>query len=162
MFYVQNILIYMNFGGYGRMYIFYCTFFVYYSKKWKKCKSMTYTTIKFYIILIQIFFPRMNNKNVTKKGPQRAPLLFLYEVSIVVLIDFIAILLTPGIFLIQIVNTNIYLIHFHSKNIIKMRFTKVEFLEFQTCFKHSSSIVSRWNKLCRNQQRLHNSVLKAN
>ena len=37
-----------------------------------------------------------------------APLLFLYEVSIVVLIDFIAILLTPGIFVIQIVDTNKY------------------------------------------------------
>ena len=59
----------------------------------------------------------MNNKNFRKRGPQETPLLFLYEVSIVVLIDFIAILLTPGIFLIQIVNTNIanvYLIHFHS------------------------------------------------
>ena len=39
-------------------------------------------------------------------GPQGAQLLFLYEVSIVVLIDFIAILLTSGIFLIQIINTN--------------------------------------------------------
>ena len=56
------------------------------------------------------------------------PLLFLYELSIDILIDFIAILLTPGIFLIQIVNTNMYLIHFHSKNIIKMHFSKVEFL----------------------------------
>ena len=44
------------------------------------------------------FFARMNNKNFTKRGPQGAQLLFLYEVSIVVLIDFIAILLTPGIF----------------------------------------------------------------
>ena len=44
--------------------------------------------------------------------------------SIVVLIDFIAILLTPGIFLLQIVNTNMYLIHFHSKNNIKMHFPK--------------------------------------
>ena len=54
-------------------------------------------------------------------------LLFLYEVSIVVLVDFTAILLTPGIFLIQIVNknnTNMYLIHFHSKKIIKLRFPK--------------------------------------
>ena len=51
-----------------------------------------------------------------------APLLFLYEVSIVVLIDFIAILITPGIFLTQIVNTNVYLIYFHSKNNIKMSF----------------------------------------
>ena len=61
----------------------------------------------------------MNNKKNTKRGPQGALLLFLYEVSIVVLIDFIAILLTPVIFLIQIVNTNntnMYLNHFHSKN----------------------------------------------
>ena len=60
-------------------------------------------------------------------GSQRALLLFLYEVSIVVLIDFIAILSTPGIFLIQIVNTNntnVYLINFHSKNNIQMRFHK--------------------------------------
>ena len=71
----------------------------------------------------------MNNKIFTKGGHQGARLLFLYEVSIVavVLIDFIAILLTPGIFLIQIVNTNntnMYLIQFHSKNIIKMLFPK--------------------------------------
>ena len=48
----------------------------------------------------------MNNKIFRKSDPQGAPLLFLYEVSMVVLIDFIALLLTPGIFLIQIVNTN--------------------------------------------------------
>ena len=69
----------------------------------------------------------MNNKIFTKRGPQRAPLLFLYEVSIVVQIDFIAILLTPGIFLIKILNTNntnMYLIRFHSKNINKMCFPK--------------------------------------
>ena len=53
-----------------------------------------------------MFFPRKKNKNFRKRGPQGAPLLFLYEMSIVVLIDFIAILLPPGIFLIQIVNTN--------------------------------------------------------
>ena len=52
---------------------------------------------------------RMNNKNFMKRGPQGASLLFLYKVSSVVLIDFIAILLPPGIFLIQIVNTNMYL-----------------------------------------------------
>ena len=64
-------------------------------------------------------FPRKNNKKIMKRGPQRALLLFLYEASIVVLIEFISKLLTPGIFLIQIVNTNntnVYLIHFHSKN----------------------------------------------
>ena len=53
-----------------------------------------------------------------------SPLLFLYEVSIVVLIDSIEILLTQGIFLIQIVktnNTSMYLIHFNSKNIYEFR-----------------------------------------
>ena len=68
----------------------------------------------------------MNNKFFTKMGAQGAPLLFLYEVSIVILIYFIAILLTPGIILIQINtnNTNMYLIHFHSKNNIKICFPK--------------------------------------
>ena len=56
-----------------------------------------------------------------KLGSQE--LLFLNEVSIVVLIDFIAILLTPGIVLIQIINTNMYLMLFYSKN-IKMHFIK--------------------------------------
>ena len=51
-------------------------------------------------------FPRMNNKNFMKRGPKGAPLPFLYEASMVVLIDFIAILLTPGQFLIQIININ--------------------------------------------------------
>ena len=59
-----------------------------------------------YIFHRFLFFPRTNNKTFRKRGPQGALLLFLYEVSIVVLIDFIAILLPPGIFLIQIVNTN--------------------------------------------------------
>ena len=45
----------------------------------------------------------MNNKNFTKRGPKGAPLPFLYESSMVVLIDFIAILLTPGIFLIILI-----------------------------------------------------------
>ena len=69
-------------------------------------------------------FPRMNNKKFRKWGPKGSPLLFLYKVSIAVVIDFIAILLTPDIFLIQIVNTNsnMCLIHFHSKNNIKMCF----------------------------------------
>ena len=75
-------------------------------------------------------------------GPHFQLLLFLDKVSIVVLIDFIAILLTIGIFLIQIVNTNMYLINFHSKNIIKMYFPKVRSLKFQTCFRHSLSVIS--------------------
>ena len=51
----------------------------------------------------------MNNQFFRKRGPWGALLLFLHEENILVLIDFIAILLTPGIFLIQIVNTNMYL-----------------------------------------------------
>ena len=69
----------------------------------------------------------MNNKKIMKRGPQWAPLLFLYEVSIVVLIDFTSILLTPGIFLIQIVNRNIYLLICMVKIILKCIFPKVGF-----------------------------------
>ena len=71
----------------------------------------------------------MNNKKKSRKGGPRA--LFLYKVSIVVLIDFIAILLTPGIFLIQIVNTYMYLIHFFIKNNIKMHIPNSYVLKFQ-------------------------------
>ena len=56
--------------------------------------------------------------------------------SIVVLIDFITILLTPGIFLIQIVNSNLYLIHFYSKNNIKMHIHKSYVLKFQNQYQH--------------------------
>ena len=56
---------------------------------------------------------------------QLATVLFLYKVSIVVLIDFIAILLTTCIFLTQIGNTNMYFIYFHSKYIIKTSLPKV-------------------------------------
>ena len=76
---------------------------------------MTYTKIKFYIILILKKNPRLNNKKITKRV-LGIPLLFLYKLSIVVLIDFIAILLTPGIFLIQIDITNMYVINFYNKN----------------------------------------------
>ena len=78
-----------------------------------------------------------------KRRPQGAPLLFLSEVSIVVLIDFIVILVTQGIFLIQIVNINninMYLIHFHRKNNIKMRFPKSWVFSFKpTTFIHYPS-----------------------
>ena len=77
--------------------------------------------------------------------------------SIVVLINFIAILLTPGIFLIQIVNTNMYLINFHSKNKIKMCFPKVEFLKFQSRYQLSLSIGTKSNKLHLHQHRRHNN-----
>ena len=72
----------------------------------------------------------MNNNNFRKRGPQGGPILSHYEVSIAVLIDFLAILLTPGIFQIQIVNTNMYLIHFNSKNNIKLNFPKSWVLKF--------------------------------
>ena len=64
----------------------------------------------------------MNDKKCMKMGPQGARLIFLCKVSIVVLIDFIAILLTPGIFLIQIVKTK----------------PKSWVLKFQTNHNHSS------------------------
>ena len=119
MFYVQNISIYMNLEGYGGGGCTYSTvhFLFIIKRNGKKYKSITYTKIKFYIILISIFFPRVNNKKFRNRGTQRVTLLFFYEVSIVVLIDFIAILLPPGIFLIQIVNTNntkMYLNSFNS------------------------------------------------
>ena len=79
----------------------------------------------------------MNNKKSMKRG--QAPILFLFKLNIVILIDFIAILLTPGIFLIQIVNRNIYLIHFYIKNNIKMHFPKSWILKFQNRLKHSLS-----------------------
>ena len=67
----------------------------------------------------------MNNKIFTKRGPKGAPLPFLYGASMAVLIDFIAILLTPGIFLIQIINindTNMYVIRIYSENMMKIHF----------------------------------------
>ena len=60
-------------------------------------------------------FPRMNNKKFTKRGPKGAPLPFLYEAS----------LLTPGIFLIQIINinnTNMYVIRIYIENMMKIHF----------------------------------------
>ena len=94
-------------------------------KKTEKYKSMTYTKINSTLFSFRTIFPRMNNKNFTKRGPKEAPLPFLYKGSMVVLIDFIAILLTPGIFLIQIINinnTNMYVICIYSKNMVKIHF----------------------------------------
>ena len=87
---------------------------------------MTSTKINFYITFLKI----------TERGPISVIFppkqgLFLFKVSIVVLIDFIAILLTPGIFIIQIVNTNKNLIHFYSKNNIKKHIPKSYVLKFQ-------------------------------
>ena len=146
MFYAQNISIYMNFGGYrgGTYSTVHFLFIIQKNGKstraWPILKS-NYTSFWF-------FFPRMNSKNVKNRGPQGAPLLFLYEVSIVVLIYFIEIILTSGIFLIQIVDTNnanMYLIRFHSKNIIKMNFPKSWVFKVKNRFRHSLYIAARWN-----------------
>ena len=51
----------------------------------------------------------MNNKKIMERGPQGAPLPFFKEVSIVVVTVIIAILLTPGIFLIQICINNLFI-----------------------------------------------------
>ena len=159
MFWDQKISIYkISWVSRGeRGYMVHLTFFVYYSpQKWKPILKSN--CISFWFLKI---FPRMNNKKVKKMGPQGALLLFIYKVSIVVLIDFIAILVTPGIFLIQIVNTsntNMYLIHFHIKNNFKMCFHKSWVFKVQTYYKHSLSIAMRWNKLRWHQQRLRNNA----
>ena len=123
MLYVQNISIYMHFGEDGGGPPVHFLFIIQKNRKgtraWPILKSNS-TLFSFRTI-----FPRMNNKNFTKRGPKGAPLPFHYEASMVVLIDFIAILLTPGIFLIQIINinnTNMYVIRIYSKNMMKIHF----------------------------------------
>ena len=107
-------------------------------------------------LLIKKFFPIMNNKFFTKSESQaRISLWSEYSSSNWFHSN------TPGIFLIQIVNTNntnVYLINFHSKNNIKMRFLKSWVLKFQTNLNHSLFIATRLNKLRRYQQRLPNNV----
>ena len=87
----------------------YINFFLFIIKKTEKVQEYDLYLNQILRHFDLIFFPRMNNKKNYEKGPQGAMLLFLYKVSIVVLIDFIAILLTPGIFLIQIINTIVLL-----------------------------------------------------
>ena len=48
-------------------------------KKRKNYKSITYTKIKLYIILFLHFFPRMNNKKVSKRGRGRGPTIIFYK-----------------------------------------------------------------------------------
>ena len=93
-------------------------------------------------------FPRMNNKNFTKRVPEGAPLSFLYEASMVVLIDFIAILLTPGIFLIQIINK------LHNKrtldifkNVINEYFVYIFVNVFDLFFTHFRNIFKKKTKM---------------
>ena len=116
MFFVQNISIYTNLPTIHIPPYIFCLLL----KKLEKVQEHD-LYLNQIVHHFDFFFSRMN-KNFTKRG-----LLFIYEVSIVVLIDFIAILLTPGIFLIEIVNKNntyMYLNCFQSKNIIKMHFPK--------------------------------------
>ena len=87
----------MNFGGYGRdihspPYIF-CFLF----KKTEKVQYLYLNQILHHFDLKKN--PRMNNKHFMKRGP--APISLQSENSSS--IDFTAILLTPGIFLIQII-----------------------------------------------------------
>ena len=79
----------------------------------------------------------MNNKKFKEKGARGGSALSLYELSTVVLIYFIAILLTPGIILIQIVNTNMYLSHFYSRNNIKVHFPQSWVFKLQLDTSHS-------------------------
>ena len=86
----------MNLGEDGGMYTVHRTFFVYYSKKMKKIQEHDLYLNQILHHFDLNFFPRMNNKRFRKRGTHWAPLLFLYDVSLVVLIDLIAILLTSG------------------------------------------------------------------
>ena len=114
MFYVQNILIWVS-GVYegdvhGPLYIF-CLLF---RKTEKVHKHDLYLNQILHDFDLKHFSLRWIIKNYNKGAPGvPAPISIWSEYSS--LIDFIAILLTPGIFLIQIVdtnNTNMYLIHF--------------------------------------------------
>ena len=122
----KYIDIYEFWGVQGGTYILHCTILFIIQKNGKSTRTwpiLKSNSTSFWFKKL----PRINNKKFIKREPLGAQLIFLYEVRIVVLIDFIVILLTPGIFLIQIVNTNntnMSLIHFHSKNNIKIRFPK--------------------------------------
>ena len=102
--------IYINFRGWLEGYMVHlpCFVFVYYSYKWQKYKSMTNTKIKCYIILILKKFLGWIIK-ILWIGDHGSPAkIFFGSEYIVVLTDIIEILLTPGIFLIQIFDANMY------------------------------------------------------
>ena len=126
MLYVQNISIYMHFGGNGGGWRGSpIHFFFIIQKNGKSTRAWPILKSNSTLFSFRTIFPRKNNKKFTKRGHKGAPLPFLYEASMVVLIDFIAILLTPGIFLIQIINinnTNMYVIRIYSKNMMKIHF----------------------------------------
>ena len=125
MFYVKNISIYMNFGEYGGGHNSTIHFLFIIQKNKKSTRAWSILKSNSTSFWFTSFFLEWIIKILWKGGP-RGSLLFLYEVSIIVLIDFIEMLLISGIFLKQIINinnTNMYLIYFHSKN-IKMWFPK--------------------------------------
>ena len=136
MFYIQNISIYMNFGGvrsgvhgrWGSWSTVHFWFII--QNNGKSTRAWSILKSNSTLFFFHFFFLGWIIKKKLKRGPQGAPLLFLYEVSIVVIINFIAILLTPGIFFIQIVNTNntiMYLIHFIVKILLNCVFPKLGF-----------------------------------
>ena len=129
-------------GGTGGTYIVPHTFFVHLKKREKVHEYDLYLNQILYHFDLKIFFLGWIIKKLQKWGP--API--SYEVSIVVEIDFIAILLTPGIFLIQIFDTNVYFNQFHGKNNIQMRFPKSLVFKVSNQSHHSLSISTQWNK----------------
>ena len=169
MFWDQNISIYINFGGscrelHGPPYIF-CLLFIKTEKVYEHDQYQNLILHLFDFLGWIIFFfwelgpwPHFHKKCIIHPRKLFSFVLFLYEVSIVVLIDFIATLLTPGIILIQIVNTNIYLIYFYSKNNIKMHFPKSLVLKFQNRIRYSLYITTWWNKLCWQEKSLLSKV----
>ena len=102
----------------------------------------------------------MNNKIFTKNRPQGAsPISLQSEYSSSNWFIAILLILTPGIILIQIVNTNVYLIHFIVKIIFIVTFKKLSFIN-KKLLKTSLYITLRWNKLrCHQQRRYHNRAL---
>ena len=129
MLYVQNISTYMHFDGNGggrrgrRGSPVQFLFII--QKNQKSTRAWPILKSNSTLFSFRTIFHRMNNKKFTKRGPKWAPLPFHYEASMVALIDFIEILLTPGIFLIQIINinnANMYVIRIYSKNMMKIHF----------------------------------------
>ena len=126
MLYVQNTSKYMHFrGDWGgrRGSPIHLLFII--QKNGKSTSAWPILKSNSTLFSFRTIFPRMNNKNFTERGAKGAPLPFLYKASMVVLIDFIAILLTPGIVLIQIINinnTNMYVIRIYSENMMKIHF----------------------------------------
>ena len=102
--------------------------------------SMTYTYQILHRFDLKKKFLGWIIKFYEKGGPVGLATISLMSVE--VLIDFIAMLLTQGISLKQIVNTNntnMYLIHFYSKNDIQMCFQKM--LGFKVSTQSQSFII---------------------